>query len=623
MSQPGNTAGTVVAAVLENAGYLSQQSLLKNFGWFWDSWGVLIFVLICIYALSIFVLTGRYDRAVYIVFGPVLFYFLIYTTSEIPLVKFKLGDGEAKRTITTGPDAPPETARVSTVFAVFTKLTSNLVSTLNEFILENADDEHFLFSNRAKALQALTTSDPASAELVQMMGEPFLTVCSPFISASIHLASHDFDGDYQKELAAMSASSPAAAKTLEFLTYQFDYWTQVIETADEVQVKINPAMRAFMGRWGNIPLPQGGIDYAKQFGKLYPGDRVNFIEKELPNLNLNCAEAVQVLGDAALKQGDWLEKFVVEGTLDASMRSKIEDRDAICKAMARKIKANYNEMEPCNLGSFTAMFILRRMFSESSLSFASQKLVNRSTVYRGSVANLCDPEQKDEGDESFCRTWDVEQPTPPLSRVSEKAAEQAVGILKSVMSYAYDIPYFQGLLLFLIAAFFPFAAMLVLIPGKAPGVVTVLMLWLWVKSWDAGFALVYLLDKFLYELLPPINLDAPGRPTIGELPDLLRQAAGTDLNADILAHYHFIGFAMMSVPAITGMLITRAASGLSVILNEVSNRSAYFSLEQSSASDPIAKLMKELGNSGGANGAAPANNTPAKTAAAAPATPKK
>jgi hypothetical protein len=105
---------------------------------------------------------------------------------------------------------------------------------------------------------------------------------------------------------------------------------------------------------------------------------------------------------------------------------------------------------------------------------------------------------------------------------------------------------------------------------------TLPLLWLWIKSWDVGYAFVSLLDKILYKLLPPLEINANGRPAIGDLPDLLRQAAGYDLNGDILAHHHFIGFCLIFVLTVMGMLITRAASSISIFMNEMSNRSTFF-----------------------------------------------
>jgi hypothetical protein len=74
---------------------------------------------------------------------------------------------------------------------------------------------------------------------------------------------------------------------------------------------------------------------------------------------------------------------------------------------------------------------------------------------------------------------------------------QGQGELLSTQYFAGIIPYTQGLLLFILTATFPFFCLLILLPSRTPSLFVWCGLWVWVKSWDVGFALI----QFVRELL--------------------------------------------------------------------------------------------------------------------------
>jgi hypothetical protein len=67
--------------------------------------------------------------------------------------------------------------------------------------------------------------------------------------------------------------------------------------------------------------------------------------------------------------------------------------------------------------------------------------------------------------------------------------------------FAATIPYIQGMLLYFLSMTFPFFALLLLIPSRASGALHWLGLWVWVKSWDVGFALVGVVREILWQHL--------------------------------------------------------------------------------------------------------------------------
>src|SRR5690606_20571160 len=70
---------------------------------------------------------------------------------------------------------------------------------------------------------------------------------------------------------------------------------------------------------------------------------------------------------------------------------------------------------------------------------------------------------------------------------------------------AGSLPYYQGLILYFLGVSFPFFALLLLIPGKQAGFTLWFLLWMWVKSWDIGFAVVTLLEALLFAIMATHN----------------------------------------------------------------------------------------------------------------------
>ena len=73
---------------------------------------------------------------------------------------------------------------------------------------------------------------------------------------------------------------------------------------------------------------------------------------------------------------------------------------------------------------------------------------------------------------------------------------------QETFTFAMQLPYYQGVLLYFMATAYPFLAFIVLLPGRAHNFLSVPLAWLWVKSWDIGFAVVITLDKIMYNALP-------------------------------------------------------------------------------------------------------------------------
>ena len=68
-------------------------------------------------------------------------------------------------------------------------------------------------------------------------------------------------------------------------------------------------------------------------------------------------------------------------------------------------------------------------------------------------------------------------------------------------TWALMVPYIQGVLLYILAIGYPFACILMLIPGWHKILMTWASFWLWVKLWDLGFAVVVSVERTIWAMM--------------------------------------------------------------------------------------------------------------------------
>ena len=110
--------------------------------------------------------------------------------------------------------------------------------------------------------------------------------------------------------------------------------------------------------------------------------------------------------------------------------------------------------------------------------------------------------------------WRNEMALVPRVNVRKSGSAEAVGFVESyqrtvgakskfgeVYSWAMMMPRLQGILLYFFAMAYPFCAMLVLIPGWHKILFTWASFWAWVKIWDIGFAIAFVIERSMWALI--------------------------------------------------------------------------------------------------------------------------
>jgi len=573
------TAGTVVAAVLEGSGYYSQAQILDTFQRFFSAGGTLVFVLVCMTGLFLTVLQGSYRPMLALVLGPSLFYFLLeYRVPLDPPAK-RLGGGQTvdvERGVTESnryAQALPA-ANVSWFFSITSRVSSQIVHYTTNFILQKADTQELKFLARKTALSAILEAEPSSSELQSMLSFTILDRCSGMLSGIYNLSSLEFSDAHRANLVLLANNNPQATAAIGDLDMRKVYWQQFAVNGGKVNVTPSDAMKDFIKRQTSMFLTSGaGINYAPILATDFPSDPARFVAEEVPNLHTTCDKAMNVFGDAAMLQGDWIHQFVIPGTLEGSLNDTPENREKLCRAISDKIFQSYEYTNPCKLGQIAMLYMVRNLFSSMALNSAAQRAIDRSSTTNNSLSDKCrDPEHDKDLDE-LCRTITITQPNPGWEGVTannladvEQGITSRMSLKTSIVSYAYNIPYYQGVLLYVIATLFPFWAVIVLMPGRASMFLLLPLAFFWVKSWDIGFALVYILDGLLWNILPSPKLLQDGYNQWGDLPELLRDLGGADLGYDMLAHYYFVAMCLVAVPLISGYAILRGRGEVMAIV---------------------------------------------------------
>ncbi|MBX7145432.1 MAG: hypothetical protein K1X79_13365 [Oligoflexia bacterium] len=178
-----------------------------------------------------------------------------------------------------------------------------------------------------------------------------------------------------------------------------------------------------------------------------------------------------------------------------------------------------------------------------------------------------------------------------------------------VYTWAMMMPYLQGVLLYMLAIAYPFACILIVMPGMHKTIFTWMSFWAWVKLWDVGFAFCMLIERSLWAMLGNssnsarvhqyitemsnwgwVNVTCPGGATLGacQIPNVtngtwltsqtwadavrtldraLVLAANMDLDLQNSYYIYLMAALYFAVPAVTGQIVLGARSGAASMIN--------------------------------------------------------
>ena len=544
----------------------------------------------------------------------------------------------------TDGDEVPDAYEVAWFFAWFTSIIDNFVNNSVGFILQYEDDEDLDFISRTRAMDMLGRAQVDNQEISRMLMGTFPINCKRMLGASYALGHPNLDTGRLDDLIGTDSN------TGELGSLKLSGIRDLINgTRDSYETQLE---RARVGETFNIDIAT--LNYMRSNpnalevraflteNNIPGGDPAN-IRKGHP---MKCGDMWDLLTEAImLNAADFNDKLFHE----YAAATDDESQDRLCRALASKLASStypdlYIQEEedppPCDLVAITTMYMMRNaLTSASAYTNRVQEIKNRMQLtattkpeesvqaispYRdelkvvGSVNRLQTRQNERSGQvevlfqregcaaDPECLGQEYEwHPIMVLGKVGghadtsfgEHQAYLSRGLRQRIFHYSLQLPYYQGMLLYFISIAYPFMALFVIMPSHAYVFLYLPLAWLWVKSWDVGYALVMVLEKVLWNMLP--ETDLPIGFNRGEgiegppIPDVLKETMAIDPTFNVHAYYFMIGTVMFAIPNITGYAILKAKANALASFTEGPEKLAQGVQDRAESSYGIARITEK------------------------------
>ncbi len=610
------SAGTLVGAVLETAGYVTQEKILLDFQLFFEDAGALLYGIAAVGALFSVTLFGSYRMARYLLIGPFLFWFLTGQTSPVEPVYWTLGKKEPIRSDAAFQgelerERPEEEINVATPFLLYTNLISGIVDNVVSMILKYHEKGDYLFFGRRYALELLFDAMPQKGRLYSILLEDVFLQCGEMMGAAMALSHNDVAEVAYHYHQTQMEGEPDDSRLVEIhrrlmskIEDQRKYFQDAFETGKAKPAKLGAAARVFI---------QGYSEKHRQLQQPFPIPNINIAT--LADQPVTCDTLWTVAKHAIMEDADKLIEDVKgvilsNGTLpenanhSSGQSPDTSDEAILCNEIAKKIGRLGDREVPtpptpidfdsCNIVETVAAYMLRNLilylpYSElattaknKSQFYASRKrivvtkrsrekeapkiewenAIFRAEVFDGDIIYkvLVNPDNDIEPEDWRAFTIVSSDGHMDAAYIYHQRY-QSNYLQQSIFTWALELPYYQGCLLYLLAVAYPFMCLLVVSPGYAGRFLAYPLFWMWVKSWDIGFALVMVLEKVLWNLLP--NSKVPYNAINGyNLPDIISSAFSVDPSYDIHAHYNYLYMTLLAIPPVSGYIIMKGKASV-------------------------------------------------------------
>ena len=568
----------MVGASLETVGYYYQSLILDVIaGPLQTSVAGLFFVVGALVALSSFVALGSFRLGAWFFLGPGIFLMVLGSRTETTGANWKFGgDQRDIQAVRNGvedviggdlgeleTEADEEPARVATLFAWYNKLVSASVQEIVRVLAAEraANKADLKFIVRSQMLSELYAATPLNRDFEELLHNGLLRQCGQAVDKGRDLRDPKYfdeeedvlDKDKHDKLrkqffALMNKPvtlTPGGVRYLAALKTDHPvWWKHGISKADSPDVSkwLRDIDKDLKKKFDGPLTPDGRpanwrAKYEKAKDEVEQARFTCFNIWRFIYLGLHRAAKEKVNGSLRGLPKEIRESVLQDLSKSTGWDGKVDDHeeltdnleqlDHLYKAIAKYMLRNVVAKE--NVGAFLSDYARRgqsvqaiEVPSGNDLSFTEQAIVEN-------------------------QEW------------KEKS---------SLMTSASNMPYYQGLGLCFLAIVFPFFALLLIVPGKHAGFLLWFSLWMWLKSWDIGFAIVMAIDDVLYELFSKTYEPGAGAPATTldvDLSSAIMSLAELDPSFQLATYYKVLGTAIHSIPIVTSYLILgslRGGSGL-------------------------------------------------------------
>ncbi len=617
------SAGTFIASVLETAGYLTQARFLDVFeqnGFFREA-GAFIFTIGAVGAVVSFLMFGSFRGVRYLLVGPAMFWFLVGSRSETFGSVWKINGqtpqsqagatsiegaiarrNEVINKATEGWQGGGQSIKIATGFALFASVTNAVTEDLVKMFMDNAPKKDLSNFGKVRGYEIITMVTPEDSLFVDMLEQDFLVQCAPLMNAAIAMSAVQL----RQVIGGGQQAAPAAADANSVSAHYQQIIDQHLNTPDKfVGVATKSYILAQLARTDN------GSNVSKTV----------LTDRNQPFPSISCGKYWELVSEyliaiAKRKEADILRIARIDVEARAGLGENIVDP---CAEIRQLIYGEKDYAGECDLKWAIALFMLKNQIGPNS-SYArmlkrhwnTQEMINpirnanltpipvidnqawtaaqgldlgpitRTVPQRANgvvvgyrIEQLYVPRANGTGmRDPHARPAETDRWVEVVPHVGNQGADhamwvstqraQTVNLRQQMFTYALQLPYWQGMILYLIASTYPFMALLVLIPGRAQSFLNVPMAWIWAKSWDVGLAAVIVLDRVMWNMLmnlTPHRLDKTlnqdsWKPE--QLVTVLKEAFKIDPGFNIHMYYMLVSVVMLSIPAIAGAATIKA-----------------------------------------------------------------
>lgn len=509
---PVGTAGTLIGAALETAGHFIQSQLLDLLS---SSAGTsiagLLFLIAGVSAILIVAIGGNYKFGAWFLVGPVLFYAVVFTRVESSGAIWQFGSrlhkNEYVDQAVAGIVDSGKKAKVSWFFAKWNKLVSMSIRSMTEVVgatKQNADLNFINQTMRYVAINSVQVSDPKIQEFMRLL--TFSADCLPFYEAQFRVNAKDTSATVDQE--ALKREIAALGK-------------RRISTESSRNAQLVKELRAKGYFEGAV-----GVDASKN----------EFTCEELWKLTIPVVKrtAIDYLSYSITTQ---LEDGQTAAIIIKDLEKKFEDtRDQneravyLLHAIMGKILFNtLIDIKP----------EMQRYYSKSTISSYGEDNTFTAGVSDGTY------------------TEKYNDPIRVQELLTVFTATSVAARKGEFLNFMQGLPYLQGIGLYFLAMTFPFFALALVIPGRHHSFLLWMSLWVWLKLWDLGLAIVMRIDQMLFRLLP--SGPAITATDLGTAESVFKLISGTDPTHSVYMYYHIMATLLAAIPLITGILVKKAS----------------------------------------------------------------
>jgi len=568
------STGTLVAAGLESAGYAGQSMVLSSFSPILVGGAVLIFLLLCAKSIFTMVVDGNFSEALKALFYPLLVSFCLFTLVESGGSEWQFGSLKGDQTQIKQFVATNVSSKVSLPFELFNRFVSGVSQLGIGLILDNPVSGTVLFSVRQQLLDSILNTDLISSGLRSLVHEGLQGKCGSWMDASRKIARGNRDPvyqgtpDYNNAVSTYERLYSDASLRLQTSGPSYNYITNLltaINSAGPARTDAEDLVRGMCEGTNGVLTPNGGTPQA-------------LLDAPISCAQIWCWSGLGLVIEARAALDEAVDQTVGQNSTYKSLApgSKAYILQKILEDITKKVSPDDEtalgfDNDPSILPLVIAGYLLRKEVGNSPRGNLYSEFAETSGV----------------GISAYQPQSNMSDDDRALLREHQSEYSLTVSTANQMLAFAYSLPYLQGVLLFALATLFPFFVITTAVMRQGGGLLFWAGAWVWVKSWDIGWAVIMLIDQLIWELMPHRSIYIPISKGLNSPITVMESAFDTDPTYSLATYYLLISMLLISIPTVMGQLFLRGSQSMTQIL---------FGGLQQNASSPAARLETEKRN---------------------------